>query len=216
MGKQAIKHLEPSEVRGMSRSAKLVLGIAAGALAFMMLCGVSVLGAGALWGWEEWGSPARTGWVANSVEDADHLVAEIAAFDLPESFSTGGRQAVETFGLKVAEYTAADGHSHIVLAQAPRWLNLDAAGIERMLGQSDDVLALDHTAGMREVGREMATINGQRVEVVFHEGRNHDGERFRTLTGVFEGRGGTCMVMVERPVEVWDQVEAMNFLASIR
>jgi hypothetical protein len=61
-----------------------------------------------------------------------------------------------------------------------------------------------------------ATIMGQPVTLVVSEGRNHDGQLYRQVDGMFEGKGGQALVVISGPVQTWDQTVVDEFIASIR
>ena len=66
------------------------------------------------------------------------------------------------------------------------------------------------------VGQQQVTVRGQTVTLVLSEGTNSSGQPYRTLTGVFQGKGGPALLSVEAPLSQWNQAEVDAFLASIR
>ncbi len=138
----------------------------------------------------------------------------IADFTLPSGYSP--EATAEIAGYRFVSYAPGDGHSHIQFVQAPASAHVDQATLEGYLQQAADSRGYDATTHSRVVGSRQATIRGQAVTLVVGEAINHDGQPFRTLTGVFVGKGGTALVSVESPVSSWNQEAVDQFIASIR
>ncbi len=138
----------------------------------------------------------------------------IADFTLPAGYKP--EATAEIAGYRFVSYAPGDGHSHIQFVQAPAGASVDQAALEGYLQQAADSRGYDATTRSQVVGSRQATIRGQTVTLVVGEALNHDGQPFRTLTGVFAGKGGTALVSVESPVSSWNQEAVDQFIASIR
>ncbi len=140
--------------------------------------------------------------------------AKIAEFSLPTDYKP--EAAVEIAGYQYVSYAPGDGHSHIMLVQAPAGAIPDQATLEQYAQQAAPQRGYNRTTHSQVVGQTQATIRGQPVTLVESQGINSDGQTYRSLTGVFQGRGGTALLSIESPISNWNQ-ESMNaFIASIR
>ncbi len=195
----------------MSRNTRIVVGVVA-LLVLMCACGavasVTVL---------------RSAVVAfaQAIKSQPVAVAEaasgIAEFSLPPGYRP--EASINVAGYQFVSYSPGDGHSHIMLIQAPPSLKVDRAALENALAQAtqggDYRNLYDRHARVRAVGQAQVTIRDQPVTLVISEGTNSDGQPYRAVTGVFQGRGGLALVSVEEPVSRWDQAEVDAFISSI-
>ncbi len=138
------------------------------------------------------------------------VAQSIADFDLPAGYSTD--YAVEFLGFSLAAYKPGDGHSHIMLLQAPSGLHIDQSELEQQLGtgqQHDDQLRLT------VVSQEHRTVRGQEASLVISEGISSDGTPIRQYNMVFEGKQGTSLLAITEPLARWDPAIVETFIASI-
>ena len=157
-----------------------------------------------------------TSWLIFSNVEADQVnVAEsseaIADYSLPAGFGDG--HAVSIAGFSLVSYTGDDGHSHIYLMQAPSGLTVDEELLERRMREAT---GSNEWAEITVVERQPCTIRGKETTLVISEGMNHDGERYRSASGVFEGNGGLALVNISTPSESWDQEMVDTFIESLR
>lgn len=188
--------------------AKIVIAIAA---VVLLLCtGALVLTAGSI---------AAVGLLASRVVQSDPaqvagIAAKIADFTLPAGYKS--EAAVEIAGYQYVSYAPGDGHSHIMLIQAPAGAVPDQATLEQYAQQAAPQRGYDRRTRSQVVGQTKATIRGQESTFVVSEGTNSDGQPYRSLTAVFQGRGGTALLSVESPLNTWNQDAVDRFVASIR
>ena len=123
----------------------------------------------------------------------------IADYTLPAGFGDGS--AVSVAGFSMVSYTGADGHSHIYLIQAPPGLALDQASLERQMHRA---IGTDEWAQTTVVDRQPCHIRGQETTLVVSEGLNHDDQRYRSASGLFEGKEGLALVNISAPASSWD------------
>ena len=189
----------------MSRNAMLVLGLGA---ALLLVCDCGALGAIGALGAVVWSavdtSPAQVAAAADRIAD----------FQMPPGYRP--EVTIKVGASLLASYSAGDRHGQILLAQAPELANVDQAAFERLaqfvaLWRDDDPQARLQVVGSRQV-----TLRGQTVTLVLSEGINSSRQDYRTLTGVFQGKGGVALLSVEGPVNRWNQVEVDAFLASMQ
>lgn len=151
--------------------------------------------------------------IQSDPQEVANVSASIAEYTLPDGFEAG--YATEMAGFSMVSHTGSDGHSHIYFFQLPAGVHMDPAEIERQFQQSARNQNPDWSAATQVVEEIPATINGEEVTLVVSEGVNSDGGAYRTVSSMFQGRGGQTMVVFERPVDSWDQAEVDDFLASI-
>ncbi len=192
----------------MSRNAKIILGIAAAGLLLCACGAIATFGALGSFGYallraNEPG-PAQVGSVASRIAD----------FQVPAGYQP--EAVAELAGILLVSYAPGDGHSHIMFVQAPASLPVDQATLEQYAQEAAPKRGYDRNTRSKIVGQKQATIRGQAVTLVIGEGTNSEGQAYRTLTGVFQGKGGPALVSVEQPVSRWNQSTVDEFIASIR
>ncbi len=152
--------------------------------------------------------------IQSDARSVNAAAAKIADFTLPPGYAS--EATAEIGGYLFVSYAPGDGHSHIQFVQAPADAPVDQATLEGYLQQAADSRGYASTTHSQVVGSRQATIRGQIVTLVVGEATNHDGQPFRTLTGVFSAKGGTALVSVESPISSWNQEAVDQFIASIR
>ncbi len=192
----------------MSSSAKVLIGIAAVIVLLCVGAGIVLVGSVGAMGM----------FVSRTVQSEPGKVAataaKIAEFTLPSGY--GPEAAVEIAGYQFVSYAPGDGHSHIMLIQVPKGALADQATLEQYLQQATPSRNSDRRIRSTVVGQTQATVRGQKVTLVLSEGTNSDGQPYRTLTGVFQGRGGPALLSIESPASTWNQDTVNAFVASIR
>ncbi len=192
----------------MSRNAKIVIGVVS---SLLLLCAcVGFISLGAL------GSLGMT--VANAVTTnpvaVDDAAVRIADFQLPAGYRS--EASLSLGGYTFISYAPGDGHSHIQMVQAPASVQVDQSTLEQYAQQANPNVRRDRYSQVRTVGQTQATIRSQNVTLLISEGTNRDGQLYRTMTGVFQGKSGPTLLSVESPVSTWNQAEVDAFIASIR
>jgi hypothetical protein len=190
----------------VTRNTKILLAVLAGLL---LLCACGSVGVVALSGW----LISRT--ATTQPASIDDISSEIAEFRLPAGFVPD--YAVNMAGIRLVAFRPQTGSGHIMLAQVPEGISVDAAKLEeeiRSTARSRGYTWFDED--MRVVGQEQVTIRGEETTLFTAEGVGHSSRDFRQVTASFHGKAGPAWVMVIRPISEWDQVEVATFLASIR
>ncbi len=192
----------------MSRNAKIVIGIVCSVLLLCACVGFVALGAlGSL------GTIVASAVTTNpaAVEGA---AGQIAEFQLPAGYRS--EASLSLGGYTFVSFAPGDDHSHIQMVQAPASVKVDEATLDQYAQQANPNVRRDRYSQVRTVGQSQATIRGQNVTLLISEGSNRDGQLYRTMTGVFQGKGGPTLLSVESPVSTWDQAQVDAFIASIR
>jgi hypothetical protein len=112
----------------MNNTAKIIIGLVAGAVVLCLCLGISGLFLFRATGWAV-GEAFNTD--ANKVKDVS---ASIAEYTLPEGF--GSATTMQIAGFDLVSYTGDDGHSHIYFFQLPAGVQLDPAEMECKLRPS--------------------------------------------------------------------------------
>ncbi len=192
----------------MSRNTKIVIGVVVG-LAFVCACGaVATLGA---LGWL--GTAAARQVQTNPVQ-ISAVTSTIADIQLPAGYHS--EVAIDFGNYRFVAYSSSDGRGQIMFVQAPALANVDQAALERYLEQAASSRGYDRHTRSQVVGQIKATIREQPVTLVVQEGTNSHGDAYRSLMGVFQGKGGPTLLSIEDPTSRWNQAEVDAFIASIR
>ncbi len=190
----------------VSRNAKILIVILAGML---LLCACGSITIAILGGW----LISRT--ATTETASIGDIGSEIADFQLPAGFVPD--YAVNIAGIKMVAYRPQIGNGHIMLAQVPEGMSVDAAKLE------EEIRSAARSRGytwfnedMHVVGEEHLTIRGQETTLITSEGMSRSRGALRQVTASFHGKAGQAWVMVIRPVSEWDRAQVDAFLASIR
>jgi hypothetical protein len=190
----------------MNSTAKVILGLVAGAVVLCMCAAISGLilfrATGSVLG----------NTIHTEADRVSEVAASIASYTIPAGFKDASVTSLADFSM--VAYNGEDGHSHIYLFQLPAYVHVDQAEIERQLREKSGEEGKGWVE-MEVVGRQPATINGQSVELVISEGINHDSQPYRQMSGMFQGKGGQALVVYSGPVSTWDQAVVDDFIASI-
>lgn len=146
-------------------------------------------------------------------ERADQVADQIVDFTLPVGY--GSPAVVDMAGFKLVAFTGADDHSHLMLGQLRPGVRLDAPTLEDRIRDAHGYRWNDRPR-MAIVGSMPAVIRGQAVTLAIAEGLNHDGDLYRDLFGVFEGKGGQAAVLISGPVSTWDHDTVGAILVSLQ
>ncbi len=149
--------------------------------------------------------------------DAQHVntaAAKIAEFSLPAGYAS--EATAEVGGYLYVSYAPGDGHSHIILVQAPQNADVDQATLEKYIQQAGQNRGYNRQTRTQVVGQKQATVRGQTITFVINEGTNSDGQAYRSMTGSFQGKGGAALLSIESPIGSWNQAAVDQFIASIR
>jgi hypothetical protein len=192
----------------MKTMVKIILGLVAGSIVLCLVAAVA--------GFSLFGLGGRV--LARSMETNPEKIASvgssIADYTLPEGFKSAF--ATELMDFTVAGYNGSDGHSHIFLMQLPQSLTLDETTIQRQMQQAVPADQYSRPERMVVVDHLVANIRGEMVPVVVSEGTNHDGQAYRELNALFQGKNGQALINISAPTDSWDQTMVDEFLASIR
>lgn len=145
------------------------------------------------------------------------LIAEgIAEYDLPPGYR-------EQFGLRflgfeilvIAPLNFAN-ENLIMLMQIPSDARLSQAQLEAQIRQALQQQMDLQNLQLEVVGQTDVAIRGEPVTLTVREGTDADGRSIRQLSGLFQGKGGPTLIMIQGLTGGWDQATIDAFLASIR
>jgi hypothetical protein len=139
--------------------------------------------------------------------------AGIADFSVPQGYQA--EMALDLAGYTVVSYNPGDGHSHLYLVQAPTSQDVTPEKLEAMLSQTKTGQK-DKNTRLTVVEKRPATIRGQAATLVISEGTNSDGDAYRQVTAAFQGKGGPALLVLEEPVDRWDEARVDQLIASFQ
>jgi hypothetical protein len=192
----------------MTRNGKIFLGCLAGLL-LLCVCGV-VTGVLLLRSTDRF----LTQTLDSSPEHVAGIAAKIAEFELPDGYSPDF--GMSFLGMSTVSYSSYDSGGRIMLMQFPATFKLNRAAMEQQLRRATLQGDRNSYADLEVVGESEATIRGEEVKLTISEGTNYADETYRQISGVFRGKGGLTLLVVQEPDSTWDQETIDTFLASIR
>lgn len=137
--------------------------------------------------------------------------AEIADFELPAGYES--ELSTKMLGYTLVTYNGQSDADHLYLIQSEK--ESDGEELEQMLTQLSPGSS-DPNTRMTVIENRPITLRGHETTLVISEGVNSEGESYRQLTVVFEGKGGPALMVFSEPIDNWDQATIDEFLASIR
>jgi predicted GH43/DUF377 family glycosyl hydrolase len=150
--------------------------------------------------------------VVTDPEKLAEVGRSIADYQLPPEYQP--QFGMQFLGFSLVVFTR-DEDQHIMLMQFPAAAGLSQVEMEQELRQVSQ-RETGELRDMRVVGRQEVTIKGEEVVLVISEGTDAQGQAYRMLSGIFQGRGGPTLLWMAGPVGNWDQAALDGFIASIR
>lgn len=170
-----------------------------GVVVVLLVCGLTVSATQGLWK------------LLTDSARVHNLAQRIAAFDLPEGYQAD--YAVEMLGYSIVAYKSANEHNHLAFLQAPPGVIPEGQMIEGFI-PNDRTAVTWHDATV--VHAEQRTIRDQAATITVSDRTNSEGQRYRSLNMVFEGREGAVLLVMNQPVSTWDDAAVEAFITSIR
>jgi hypothetical protein len=143
--------------------------------------------------------------------------SQIAGYDVPPGYQE--MFAMNMMGVKMVamgQSAVTPELTMIMLMQFPPGLEANRAEMERQVEQALARQTGLGSAEMTSVGQEQTTIKGEPVLLTVREGVTDRGLSMRQVTGLFQGRAGSAILMIMGEVDTWDQAMVDDFIASIR
>lgn len=196
----------------MNRTSKIILAIV-GVLAVLCCLGVLVM-------------TLAGGWFANSMAQgitddpakAAELGKQIVEYEVPDGYEEKGGMDMMGFRMVIIGPENKNAGLVLMLMGLPNMGGDPDAmrqQMEQSLGQSQGGSSGNNITWTSSEEEEM-TIRGQDVTVLIQEGEDEAGDKFKQLSGVFEGPNGVVMLMALSPLDDWDDEVVAAFIESIK
>ncbi|MBE0699163.1 MAG: hypothetical protein IH586_19760 [Anaerolineaceae bacterium] len=154
--------------------------------------------------------------VSNSVQSDPQEVSnasqKIASFDPPAGFSAG--TSMSLLGVTFVIHEAKDIDSVLIIIQMPSSMEMNDATIQQMQEQMQRQSGR-RLENYRTINEYDATIRGKPGKVIIQEG-DMNGNAFRQMLVIFEGKGGLAMMSILGPTSHWDQAAYDKMVNSIK
>lgn len=156
------------------------------------------------------------GTIAKSVDsdpaNVTAAVEKIAVIDVPGGFQPKSSMAL--LGMTFAFYENASQKSALMIFQMPSFMEMNDTSIQEMEKQLQSQ-SNRQMQNVKIVDRYDATIRGKPGVVIIQEGEV-EGQAFRQMMAVFEGKSGLAMLMIFGPQQGWPQTDYDKMIQSIR
>ena len=193
----------------MSRNTKIILAIG-GVVLLLCIC----VGSIALYFGVQAGQALQQAVVTNPDEVAT-IANEIAEYDLPSGYDEQFGMSLFGFDLVVIAPSPMGRNELIMLMQFPASAGLSQAEMEAQMRQNTQQQLGNRDIQFETVGQTTANIRDTEVTLTLSEGTSEDGTEVRQLMGVFPGKGGPTLLMIQGQVTDWDQARVDTFIESI-
>jgi len=144
-------------------------------------------------------------------DNAQAIASQMVEFEAPADF--GEPYAFQMLGYSLITFTGSDGHSHIYFMQVPEDSGLTE---EELLSQAQKMSGSTIGTEFDNAQPMDVTIMDQAVTMLIIDGINSANQPYRQAVGIFAGQAGPILVVFERPLDLWDETELLDFLSSIR
>jgi hypothetical protein len=185
----------------MSESRKLLIGFA---LVGILCCGISAV---TLLLFREVGNRAED-MISGEPTSMAEIRERIVDFDAPPGYETKA-MSMFIYDMVILEPDRSNG-SVIMLMQYNMLMSASPAQMEEQLRQGAQQQG-GQTGALHYVETIEREIRGETVEITVSEGSG-----MRQWLAVFEGKKGMTLLMVQGPVESWDDELLDDFIASIK
>lgn len=139
------------------------------------------------------------------------LAHQIADFNLPPVFQPD--YAAEVLDYTVAAYKSSEGNGHLAFLQAPPGVIPDEQVVTGYMANERTSMTWSDATLIRTDER---IIRDHAASLTISDRTNGEGRRYRSLNLVFQGREGTVLLVINLPVEQWDETAIEAFITSIR
>lgn len=154
--------------------------------------------------------------VSQSVEQdpaaVEDRAGEIADFTLPAGFAS--ESSFSIMGMEMAIYNNPSNNHMLALLQMPMQMPLTDETMDQMSGQMQSQTGR-RLENVQVIDDYETTIRGADARVFIYEG-DSEGETYRQMVVVFEGKSGTAMLTVMGRADTWDQSVYDALIASIQ
>lgn len=189
----------------MSESKKLVIGFAVVGTICLCMAGVG------LWGLRSFGD--RIDNLANGdPTSVAQIQDKIAEFDVPPGYKT---QAMSMFVYDIVYLVPDSGDGPTIMMMRYGSLTGNQEQMEQQLRQAAEQQNRQPGMAMKVVDTFEKVIRGESVTVTVSEA-DHQGFTMRQWMTVFNGNDGLVVMMIQGPVEDWNDELIENFIASIQ
>jgi hypothetical protein len=193
----------------MQRKAKVVLSLLGLVLlVLLVLGGIASASAGRM----TQASMARA--FVKDPGTVDAIGHGIVAFDLPAGY--GPQFGMRLLGAAVAAYTSAEGNSHLILVQVPRWLAWNEAQFAHTIRDAFATEASDAADEAILIEERELQVGDSVILYAIHENINGEDVPYRSLEVLFPGRNGPVFLFFQEPLSTWDDARTRRLLASLR
>lgn len=133
----------------------------------------------------------------------------IADFELPAGYVPD--YAVDVLDYSIVAYKSADEQGHVAFLQAPPGIIPDGQVLDGYIASNRD----ERWTESQLLHSEQRTIRNQPATLTISERTNSEGQPYRNLNMVFEGRDGPVLLVINQPLEDWSDEMVDAFIASI-
>ena len=138
------------------------------------------------------------------------LAQRIASFELPEGYQPD--YAVEILDYTIVAYKSVAQRGHLAFLQTPPGVIPTGTVLEGYLVNNTAAHTWREASVLRT---ETRTIRDQSATMTISDRINGEGQRYRSLNLVFEGRDGTTLLAINQPETQWNDEAIEAFIASI-
>jgi len=192
----------------MTESKKLLIGF--GVVGLLCLC---IAGA-AFFGFREFGRRMESV-VNGDPANLEKAQEKIAGFDVPPGYKPIAMSLVVYDMVTLTPDSASGPGATIIMMQYNGLSSASDKQIEEQLRQAADQQGGQGGASMQVVDSFESEIRGETVTVTVSEGA-YQSFTMRQLTTIFKGNNAPTILLIQGPVEYWDEQLVNDFIKSIR
>ncbi len=191
----------------MKESKKLLIGF--GIVGVLCLCAAGV----SFFAFREF-SKRMENIISTDPASVEQVKQNIADFDTPEGYAPTVMSFLvyDMIDLRSEDYA---NRTNIIMLQSNTFLSGNSEQVKAQLRQAMERQNNNPGMSMKLVDTYHEVIRGETVNVTISEGSTQN-ITMRQLLTIFTGNRGLVILMIQGPVEDWDDQFAEDFIASIR
>ena len=152
--------------------------------------------------------------VAEGNAEVKDAAAKIADFDLPAGYTP--EYGMHMMGFDLVGFSSDRGHGHIMMMQFPDDVDMDMESMQEQMRQFSQMDNRNWNMNMEVIETKTMDVRGQEQTVTISEGTDGDGNTFRQMVTLFEGKSGPALLVMVAQISEWDQAQFEDFIGSLR
>jgi len=200
----------------MSRNTKIILGVVIGLLLLCVCVGVVAAIAMRAGGSLVEQAVTKGMSISEKPEEVAKTAQGIVEYKLPAGYKEMFGMSFFGFDMVAFGPDQKSPEQIIMLMQFPKGISMSQDEMEKQMEQAFQQQTGQKGMNLKVTGQTTTTLRDQKVNFTIREGTDSEGKAVRQMSGVFEGKKGTVLLMIIGTPQTWNQGNIDAFIASLR